>query len=299
MQRALAGAKEGATRAAELTRRLLAFGRQQPLDPRVLDANRLVSGMSEMLRRTLGEPIHLETVLAGGLWPVEADASQLENAILNLAINARDAMPEGGALTIETHNCHLDEQYAAANEEVDAGQYVLLAVTDTGSGMPPHVIARALDPFFTTKEVGKGTGLGLSQVFGFVKQSGGYLKIYSEEGQGTTVKLYLPRSLADVIEPDQARSVGPLRGGRPDELILVAEDEEGVRLTTVEALRELGYTVVHASDGEAALTALERYGDVALLFTDVVMPRMNGRQLADKGSGALPRPEGAVHDRLY
>ena len=179
---------DGAQRAAELTARLLAFSRQQPLAPQLLDANKLVGGMSELLRRTLGENIRVETVLAGGLWRTFADPAQLENAILNLAVNARDAMPDGGKLTIETANADLDERYARAHAEVEPGQYVLISVSDTGTGMPPEVVERAFDPFYTTKGAGKGTGLGLSQVFGFVKQSGGHVKIYSETGRGTTVK---------------------------------------------------------------------------------------------------------------
>ncbi len=190
-------ALDAAQRAANLTQRLLAFSRQQPLAPQLVDANRLLSGMSDLLLRTLGEQVAIETVLAGGLWKTNADPSQIENAILNLAVNARDAMPDGGKLTIETANCHLDDAYAARHSEVPAGQYVLIAVTDTGTGMPPEVAARAFDPFFTTKPVDKGTGLGLSQVFGFVRQSGGHVKIYSEVGQGTTVKIYLPRHFGE------------------------------------------------------------------------------------------------------
>ncbi len=199
-------ALQGADRAAQLTARLLAFSRQQPLAPRALDINRLVGSMSEMLRRTLGEAVRFETVLAGGLWPAFVDAAQLENALVNLAVNARDAMAEGGRLTVETNNGHLDDAYAAAHSEVVAGQYVMISVTDTGCGMPPHVIERAFDPFFTTKSVGKGTGMGLSQVFGFVKQSGGHVKIYSEVGVGTTVKLYLRRHFGEA-ELDGAGAV--------------------------------------------------------------------------------------------
>ena len=188
----VSAAREGANRAVVLTQRLLAFSRRQPLSPQELNANQMVSEMSEILRGTLGEVINLETVLAGGLWKVHADANQLENAVINLAVNARDAMPEGGRLTIETANCHLDDAYATEHA-IRAGQYVMVAVTDTGSGMTPDVLAKAFEPFYTTKEVGKGTGLGLSQVFGFVKQSDGHVKIYSEPDHGTTVKIYLPR----------------------------------------------------------------------------------------------------------
>ena len=187
---------QGARRAESLTQRLLAFSRQQPLDPKPVDIGRLVTGMSDLLRRTLGEQVTVETVLGGGVWRALADPNQLELAILNLAVNARDAMPGGGKLTIETTNVHLDDQYAAAQIEVIPGQYVMLAVTDTGTGMTDDVKARAFDPFFTTKDVGHGTGLGLSQVYGFVKQSRGHVKIYSEPGYGTTIKIYLPRVLA-------------------------------------------------------------------------------------------------------
>src|SRR6185437_10518938 len=194
LQRAADNAMRGARRAEALTQRLLAFSRQQPLEPISVDVGRLVSGMSDLLRRTLGEQISVETVLAGGLWRAFADPNQLEVALINLAVNARDAMPDGGKLTIETANIHLDEFYAAAQAEVLPGQYVVVAVTDTGVGMPPDVKAKAFDPFYTTKDIGHGTGLGLSQVYGFVKQSRGHVKIYSEVGEGTTVKIYLPRN---------------------------------------------------------------------------------------------------------
>lgn len=267
-------------RAAGLTSRLLAFSRQQPLSPQVLDANRMVGGMSDLLRRTLGETIEIETVLAGGLWKTSVDSSQLENAVINLAVNARDAMPEGGRLTIETANCHLDDAYAARHAEVAAGQYVMIAVTDTGAGMQPEVMARAFDPFFTTKATGKGTGLGLSQVFGFVKQTGGHVKIYSEPGQGTAVKVYLPRFFGEgAQEMSSAQASG--RGEPKGEIILVVEDDERVRAGTVETLRELGYTVVHSPDAADALRQLEATPGITLLFTDIVMPVTNGRKLAE------------------
>jgi len=274
-------AQDAANRAASLTSRLLAFSRQQPLSPQTLDVNRLVSGMSELLRRTLGETTEMETVLAGGLWKTYADASQLENAIINLCVNARDAMPQGGRLTIETANTHLDDSYSARHAEVPAGQYVMICVTDTGEGMPADVAARAFDPFFTTKPVGRGTGLGLSQVYGYMKQSGGHVKIYSERGEGTTIKLYLPRSdrLEETAEPSAPRAARP---GAPTELVLVVEDDERVRMVSVAALRDLGYTVIHAADGAEALTKLAQHPDVALMFTDVVMPNMSGRVLADE-----------------
>ena len=274
-------ATDGAKRAAALTARLLAFSRQQALAPEPIDANLFVSNISELLRRTLGEGVLIETVLAGGLWRTYADASELENAVVNLAVNARDAMNGVGKLTIETANTHLDDAYAQQHADVTPGQYVVVCVTDTGGGMPDEVIEKAFDPFFTTKAVGKGTGLGLSQVYGFVKQSGGHIKIYSEAGKGTTVKLYMPRwTGADAV----AREVLPdaeLPVAVDGEIIVVVEDEERVRLVTVDALRDLGYQVVHAADGREALTLLSTMDRVDLLFTDIVMPNMNGRELAD------------------
>ena len=281
-------ASEGAQRAAQLTARLLAFSRQTPLEPRAVDANKLVGGMSELLRRTIGEQVAVETVLAGGLWPAHIDPSQLENAILNLAVNARDAMPDGGKLTIETNNTHLDDRYAAQHDEVEAGQYIVICVTDTGTGMPPHVVERAFEPFYTTKGVGKGTGLGLSQVFGFVKQSGGHVKIYSEPDQGTTVKLYLPRHFGATAEETERAAAAPAPRAREDEIVLVVEDEERVRHMSADALRSLGYTVVQASDGVQALAVLQIQPRVDLLFTDIVMAGMNGRQLADAARAARP-----------
>ncbi len=282
-------AEEGARRAAQLTARVLAFARQQPLAPVGLDANRLVGGMSELVRRTIGEQIHVETVLTGGLWPIYADAAQLENALLNLCINARDAMPDGGHLTIETANADLDDDYALHNPSAAAGQYVLICVTDMGSGMPPEVIERAFDPFYTTKGVGKGTGLGLSQVQGFVKQSGGHVKIYSEPGHGTSVKIYLPRYFGQAAEPGlrDAPDAAPPRSANA-ERILVVEDEPFVRNVTVESLRELGYVVVHAGDGATALDILGADISFDLLFTDVVMPDINGRRLAEAALKRMP-----------
>jgi PAS domain S-box-containing protein len=282
----IAAARDGAARAASLTQRLLAFSRQQTLSPEPLNANHMVADMSELLRRTLGEAVQLETVLAGGLWQVHADKNLLENAILNLAINARDAMPEGGRLTLETANCHLDEAYAAANA-TNPGQYVMVAVTDTGTGMTPEVMAKAFDPFFTTKVPGKGTGLGLSQVFGFVKQSGGHLKIYSEVGQGTSIKLYLPRlyRAADAAQPIETRE--PARGA-PSEVVLVVEDDEQVLALSGHMLRDLGYRVIEARGGTEALAALHTHPEIRLLFTDVVMPGMNGRRLAEEAQKRRP-----------
>jgi signal transduction histidine kinase len=281
VKRALGMIAQGADRAATLTHRLLAFARRQTLDPRPLDPNKLVAGMSELLRRTLGEAVALESVLAGGLWRTAADANQLENALLNLAVNARDAMPEGGKLTIETANTYLDEAYAASHDDVAPGQYVMIAVSDTGSGMDQLTLGRVFEPFFTTKDIGQGTGLGLSQVYGFIKQSNGHVKLYSEEGHGTVVKLYLPRLLTERTEvrakAEDAR-VPPGHG----ETILVVEDEPAVREHSVTSLRELGYRVLAAADGHAALRILARERAIEMLFTDVGLPGgMTGRQLAE------------------
>ena len=286
-RRVLTGISEAAQRGAALVHRLLAFSRKQALRPEVTDVNRLLAGMSELLRRTLGEQIRIETVLAGGLWHSFVDRNQLENAILNLAVNARDAMPRGGRLTLETGNTMLDETYAAANPEATAGQFVLIAVSDTGDGMPAEVRQRAFEPFFTTKAEGAGTGLGLSQVYGFVRQSGGHVKIYSEEGTGTTVKIYLPRRIEDdAAEPDGAIRYADAPGGT--ETVLVVEDHKEVRTYAVGALALLGYRVLEAADAGAALAMLAAHPDVALLFTDVGLPGMNGRGLANAARRKRP-----------
>ena len=289
--RNVGAALEGAQRAAQLTSRLLAFARQQPLAPQELDVNRLVAGMSELIARAIGEQVRVETVLAGGLWRAFADPGQLENVILNLCVNARDAMAAagGGKLTIETANAWLDDDYVATHADVRAGQYVLLSLTDTGTGMPADVIERAFDPFYTTKGPGEGTGLGLSQVHGFVKQSGGHVKIYSEPGTGTTVKVYLPRvSGAAAGAPAEELAPAEVPRGR-GETVLVVEDEERVRQVSVEALRSLGYRVVAAAGAAEALALLAGGAAPDLLFTDVVMPDMNGRQLAEKAGETHPR----------
>jgi signal transduction histidine kinase/CheY-like chemotaxis protein len=278
--RYLDSALDGAERAATLTGRLLAFSRQQPLSPVLIDPNKMVAGMSELLHRTLGETVRLETVLAAGLWRANVDTSQLENAILNLALNARDAMPEGGKLTIETSNAYLNDEYADAHKDVPAGQYVLIAVTDTGAGMAPDLFEKIFEPFFTTKPTGQGTGLGLSQVYGFVKQSGGHVAVYSELGHGSTFKLYLPRSYLDEAHETSPILVERVPPGHASEIILVVEDDERVRQLSVESLRELGYTVLHADGGAAGLRQLDRLPHIDLLFTDIVMPDMNGRELA-------------------
>lgn len=284
-------ALQGVKRAATLTQRLLAFSRRQPLDPKPLDANALVSGMSELLRRTLGEMVQMETVLAGGLWSTRADANQLENALLNLAVNARDAMPQGGRLTIETANASLDDAYVAGLvEPVPPGQYVLIAVGDTGHGMDKATLARVFEPFFTTKEAGKGTGLGLSQVYGFVRQSEGHVTIYSELGQGTTVKIYLPRLQEEAAQarPEQRAVVAP-PASVGDETVLVVEDETTLRSYAADMLQELGYQVLEAANGPEALDLLRQHPEVQLLFTDVVLPGgMNGRELADEAVQRCP-----------
>jgi signal transduction histidine kinase/CheY-like chemotaxis protein len=289
LRRSAAQALNGARRAAALTQRLLAFSRRQPLDPKPLNVNSLVTGLSELIHRTLGETVAVETVLAAGLWQVEADANELEAAILNLAVNARDAMADGGRLTMETANAHIDEAYAASFFELTPGQYVSIAVSDTGCGMDPDTVARAFEPFFTTKPVGQGTGLGLSQVYGFVKQSGGHVKIYSEVGEGTTVKIYLPRLIADAdaLSEETAEIVAP--DGDSDETILVVEDDDDVRTYSVDILRELGYRVLDAHDGASALRLLERQARVDLLFTDVVLPGgMTGAQMAEQARRLRP-----------
>ena len=289
VQRFIDGAAEGADRAAHLTQRLLAFARQQPLAPQSIDANKFVSGMSEILRGSLGQEIEVETILAGGLWRTHVDGNQLESVLLNLAVNARDAMPTGGKLTIETANADLDETYVREHVGLAPGQYVLIAVTDTGSGMPLEVIAKAFDPFFTTKATGKGTGLGLSQAYGFVKQSGGHIKIYSEMGHGTTIKIYLPRFHGETVPvATQPRLKLQTDLGRSEELILVVEDEERMRLVVEEAFRELGYQVIVAEDGKKALALLDANPGVSLLFTDVVMPEMSGRELAKEALSRRP-----------
>jgi PAS domain S-box-containing protein len=280
-------AMDGAQRASALTKRLLAFSRQQPLEPASIDANKLVASMTELLSRTLGEHIQVKTVLSPGLWRCFADSVQLESAILNLAVNARDAMPEGGKLTIDTGNALVDARIAR-DYGVPEGQYVLIAVTDTGSGMTPEVMAQAFDPFFTTKSVGKGSGLGLSQVFGFVRQSGGHVKLYSEVGVGTTVKLYLPRSTGKAnVAPEEGKQA-ELETAGANECVLVVEDEERVRAYSIEALQELGYGVLAAEGPRQALEIIESGKKIDILFTDIVMPEMNGRQLAEKALEKLP-----------
>jgi two-component system NtrC family sensor kinase len=293
-RRQLGAARQASERAAALVHRLLAFSRQHPLEVKAVDINRLVQGMSELLRRTIGETVEIETVLAAGLWKAAVDPNQLENAILNLAVNARDAMPSGGRLTIETVNSHLDEAYAASQgEELAHGQYVLLAVSDSGSGMSKDIRERAFEPFFTTKPTGVGSGLGLSMVYGFVKQSGGFIKIYSEIGEGSTFKLYFPRiteqtALASWPEAQKIPAASNPMGNR-NETILLVEDDEDVNRFATEVLREQGYNVISALEAVNALRLLEAKPDISLLFTDVVLPgSMNGRQLADEARKRRP-----------
>ncbi|WP_430246161.1 PAS domain S-box protein [Neorhizobium sp. DAR64861/K0K2] len=278
--RRVTNALEGVNRGAKLASQLLAFGRRQALDPRVVNVGRLVRGMDDMLRRTIGEGVEVESIVSGGLWNTLVDPMQIENALLNLAINARDAMEGFGKLTIEVGNSYLDDTYARLHDDVEPGQYVVISVTDTGSGMSPEVMQKVFEPFFSTKPEGKGTGLGLSMVYGFVKQTGGHVKIYSELGLGTTIKMYLPRSVQQE-DLEVVRSDMNVEGGQ--ETILVAEDDEGVRATVVELLQELGYRVLKAPDAASALTIIESGMAIDLLFTDVVMPgSLKSSELARK-----------------
>jgi len=273
-------------RGSRLTGQLLAFARRQPLQPRSIDLGRVIRDMSEMLQRTLGENIQIETVIAGGLWNTLADPNQVENTVLNLAINARDAMPDGGKLTLEVANAHLDDAYAATHSDVTPGQYVMLAVTDTGTGMTLEVMSQVFQPFFTTKPEGKGTGLGLAQAYGFTKQSGGHIKIYSEAGHGTTIKLYLPRTRR---ETDALAVIGAGRVEGGTERILVVEDDEGVRAAVVDMLGELGYRVSLAGNAEAALAMLKDETP-DLIFTDVVMPgRLSTREFTRQAQDMHPK----------
>ena len=279
-------AQDAAQRAAALTHRLLAFARRQPLDTKPSDINRIVLGMEDLLRQTLGESVELQTVLAGDLWPALTDVNQFENAILNLAINARDAMSAGGQLTIETKNAQLDVDYASRHNDVEAGEYVAISVSDTGIGMSPDVVDRAFDPFFTTKPVGLGTGLGLSMTYGYAKQSRGHLRIYSEGGLGTTVALYLARAYTDSTPPTIIEAAKPLHGD--GETILVVEDDAAVRLLITAVLEELGYKYLEASGAPQAMTILQGSTRIDLLLTDVGLPIMNGRQLAEFARESRP-----------
>jgi PAS domain S-box-containing protein len=271
--------------AAALTHRLLAFARRQSLDSRPNDLNRLVASMEDLLRRTLGEPIELQCVLADDLWTAFTDANQLESAILNLAINARDAMPNGGRLTIETANIQLDKAYTSLHEDLKPGDYVAISVSDTGVGMSAEVLARAVDPFFTTKPPGEGTGLGLSGIYGFAKQSRGHLRIFSELGQGTAIKLYLPRVSQNAVDVAATSAASPRGHG---ETLLVVEDDATVRLVISDSLKDLGYKILAASDARDAIALLQTRQHIDLLITDVVLPHVNGRKLAEAARGLRP-----------
>ena len=274
------------SRGSKLASQLLSFGRRQALAPKVINLGRLIRSIDEMLRRALGEGVEIETIIAGGLWNTFVDTLQVENAILNLAINARDAMGGHGKLTIEAGNAFLDDDYAARHAEVTAGQYVVIAVSDTGSGISPDILDHVFEPFFTTKPEGQGTGLGLSMVYGFVKQSGGHIKLYSEPGQGTTVRLYLPRT-RELEDVETDTEIGPATGGT--ETVLVVEDDEEVRSTVVDMLSDLGYRVLKAKDAQSALAIIESGVPVDLLFTDVVMPgALRSPELARKAQERLP-----------
>jgi PAS domain S-box-containing protein len=280
--------EDAAERGADLTQRLLAFARKQPLQPHKINVNALVVDTAKLLRPTLGEHIEIESMLEEDIWPSLVDPHQLSTSLLNLALNARDAMPDGGKLTLETANVHLDENYVRAQSEVRPGPYVMVAVSDTGTGIPAAIRDRVFEPFFTTKEIGKGTGLGLSMVYGFVKQSGGHVKIYSEEGHGTTIKIYLPRA-RDVDEvPDDVAPIAPIEGGQ--ETILVVEDDALVRAFVTSQLKSLGYATLVASNAAEAIKLIDQGAEVDLLFTDVIMPGgMNGRELAVEALKRRPR----------
>ncbi len=282
-------ALNGALRGAELTRRLLAFSRKQPLQPAVIDLNKGLPQIASMLRRTLGEQVVVELHPGADLWPAKVDPAQLDEAILNLAINARDAMPKGGTVSIETHNVRLDHDYAYANPGVTPGDYVQLSLSDTGSGMSAEVIERCFEPFFTTKGIEKGTGLGLSMVYGFVKQSGGHIKIYSEVGHGTSVNIYLPRSDGDAVGRARPEAAGeaPAQG---TEVVLMVEDNKDLRVVTLKQLTELGYRTLEAENAKAALKILAEHPEIDLLFTDIVMPGgMTGTELAREAKRLYPK----------
>ena len=282
----VANAMAGVARGSKLAAQLLAFGRRQALEPKVVNVTRFVQGMDDMLRRAIGEGVEIETIVGGGLWNTFIDPAQIENALLNLAINARDAMEGQGKLTIELGNAHLDDDYARTHDEVTPGQYVMLAVSDTGSGMSDDIIHKVFEPFFSTKSEGKGSGLGLSMVYGFVKQSGGHVKIYSEVGHGTTIKLYLPRAM-EAEDVEVAVDTGPITGGT--ETVLVVEDDAEVRATVVELLSDLGYRVLKAVDAQSALNVIESGIPIDMLFTDVVMPgTLKSPELARKARERLP-----------
>jgi PAS domain S-box-containing protein len=288
LDRFISGAMTSASRASALTHRLLAFSRRQPLAPKALEVNPLLASMEELLRRTLGERITFELVTAGGLWLTKCDPNQLENAVLNLVINARDAMPDGGTLTVETGNAHLDRAYAALHQDIEAGQYVCVSVTDTGSGMSAATMSKAFEPFFTTKPIGRGTGLGLSMIYGFAKQSGGHAKLYSELEKGTTVKLYLPRYRGEIEEEEQIPDLSDLYNAHTNETVLVVEDEFVVRELIVEVLKELGYSTLEADDGPSALKIFDSKQRIDLVISDIGLPGLNGRQIIEVARETRP-----------
>jgi PAS domain S-box-containing protein len=288
VERYITAAQGAASRAGALTHRLLAFARRQPLNPKAIDANRLIQEIEELIRRTVSSAITIETVLAAGLWPCFCDQNQLENAILNLCINARDAMPDGGQITIETANSWVDER-GGFQRDLRAGQYVVVCVSDTGSGMSEEVRSRAFDPFFTTKPKGKGTGLGLSMIYSFAKQSGGQVRIYSEVGKGTTVKIYLPRHVGEVEEASFELEYEELPRSESGETVLIVDDEPTIRMLIGDTLFELGYRGIEAGNTAAALKVLESDVKIDLLITDVGLPgTMNGKELADLARKARP-----------
>jgi PAS domain S-box-containing protein len=289
LERYITAAQGAASRAASLTHRLLAFSRQQTLEPKAVDANKLVAGMDELVRRTVGPSIGFETVLAAGLWPCLCDPNQLESAILNLCINARDAMPEGGRITVETANTWVDAT-AARERGMPPGQYVAVCVSDNGTGMTPDVLAKVFDPFFTTKPIGKGTGLGLSMIYGFAKQSGGEVRLYSEVGQGTTAKIYLPRHHGTAEEALEAETREAPPRAHAGETVLVVDDEPTVRMLIGDTLSELGYQAIEAADAASGLKVLESDVEIDLLITDVGLPGgMNGKQMADTARAKRPK----------
>jgi signal transduction histidine kinase/CheY-like chemotaxis protein len=288
VDRYITAALSASRRAAALTHRLLAFSRRQTLDPKPTNINRLIHEMEELIRRTVGPAIHMEVVGAGGLWPTLVDQNQLENALLNLCINARDAMPEGGRLTIETANKWLDDR-GARERDLEPGQYISLCVTDTGTGMAPGTIQRAFEPFFTTKPIGQGTGLGLSMIYGFARQSGGQIRVYSELGKGTTMCLYLPRHDDEPNVEVDSQSAGEIEQTGEGEVVLVIDDEPTVRMLIVEVLTDAGYSSLEASDGPGGLRILQSSARIDLLITDVGLPGgMNGRQVADAAQVLRP-----------
>jgi len=288
VDRYMAAAQSAAKRAGALTHRLLAFSRRQTLDPKPTNVNRLVADMQELIQRTVGPAIEIEVVGASGLWSAFVDPPQLENALLNLCINARDAMPDGGRITIETANKWLDER-AARQHDMPEGQYLSLCVTDTGTGMTPEVISRAFEPFFTTKPIGEGTGLGLSMIYGFARQSGGEVRIYSEEGEGTTVCIYLPRHSSEIADEPAVVTSAELPRSERSATVLIVDDEASVRMLLTEIVEDLGFTAIEASDSAAGLRVLQSDVTIDLLVTDVGLPGgMNGRQMADAGRETRP-----------